>query len=181
MFWPLKLFFEVLGVHWDSISQSGSCLGSMRVHSLTLSYTPRSMWCDSRAFSWPAPLQPFCLGHQPKARVATMHLLRRIIFLIFLLLFSLSTFLMHGRTSFFGPNVSYLTLFFILGFFLHCIPPSTYIIHVTIKFVKISFWLVLLWSPNSVCIYLNHKHEDINIIGVSIHHKIATMNKCGMF
>ncbi len=57
-------------------------------HSLTLPYIPRSMWCDSRASSWFAPLwplclgsrasswlatlQPFCLGREPKARVATM-------------------------------------------------------------------------------------------------------------
>jgi hypothetical protein len=49
--------------------------------------TPRSMWGDSRAFSWPTPLQPLCLdsrasswpatlwplclGHEPKARVVT--------------------------------------------------------------------------------------------------------------
>ncbi len=37
----------------------------------SLSYTLGSMWYDSRAYSWPAPLQPFCLGHKPKARVAT--------------------------------------------------------------------------------------------------------------
>jgi len=30
-------------------------------HSLTLSYTPGSMWCDSPASSWPAPLQCFRL------------------------------------------------------------------------------------------------------------------------
>jgi hypothetical protein len=30
-------------------------------HSLTLSYILESMWCDSRASSWPAPLQPLCL------------------------------------------------------------------------------------------------------------------------
>jgi hypothetical protein len=46
-------------------------LGSVRVHSLTLSYTPGRMWCDSRASSWPAPLQPLSLGREPKARVAT--------------------------------------------------------------------------------------------------------------
>jgi hypothetical protein len=56
-------------------------------HSLTLSYILESMWCDSWASSWPAPLrplsldsrasswpvtlQPFCLGREPKARVAT--------------------------------------------------------------------------------------------------------------
>jgi hypothetical protein len=73
-FWPLKLLSEVPGLHRDSISQSGSCLGSVRVHSLTLSYTPGSMWCDSRAFSWPAPLQPLGLGREPKAKVATFNL-----------------------------------------------------------------------------------------------------------
>jgi hypothetical protein len=29
------------------------------------------MWCDSRASSWPITLQPLCLGHEPKAKVAT--------------------------------------------------------------------------------------------------------------
>ncbi len=70
-FWPLKLLSKVLEVHRDSISQSGSYLESVRVHSLTLSYTPGSMWCDSWAFSWLAPLQPLCLGRKPKARVVT--------------------------------------------------------------------------------------------------------------
>ncbi len=57
-------------------------------HSLTLSYTPGSMWCDSQASSWPAPLQCLCLdsrtsfwltplqalylGREPKARVTIM-------------------------------------------------------------------------------------------------------------
>jgi hypothetical protein len=57
-FWPLKSVFEILGVHWDSFSQSGSCLGSVKAHSLTLSYTPGSLWCDSRASPRLAPLQP---------------------------------------------------------------------------------------------------------------------------
>jgi len=30
-------------------------------YSLTLSYIPRSMWCDSRASSWPTPLRLLCL------------------------------------------------------------------------------------------------------------------------
>jgi hypothetical protein len=71
------------------------------LHSLTLFYTFGSMWCDSHFFTlsgvcdvthrlpfgphpcnafaltlgfpsfWPATLQPLCLGHEPKARVAT--------------------------------------------------------------------------------------------------------------
>jgi hypothetical protein len=56
-------------------------------HSLTLSYIPGNMWCDSRASSWPAPLwllyldswvsswpatlQPLCFGRESKARVTT--------------------------------------------------------------------------------------------------------------
>jgi len=32
------------------------------------------MWCDSRAFSWPAPLQPLGLGRKSKTRVAIMNL-----------------------------------------------------------------------------------------------------------
>jgi hypothetical protein len=62
-------FWESTGT--PSPKVGGSCLGSVRVHSLTLSYTPGSPWCDSRASFWPAPLQPFCLGCEPKARVAT--------------------------------------------------------------------------------------------------------------
>jgi hypothetical protein len=69
---PLKLVSEVSGLHRDSISQSESCLGSVRVHSFTLSYTPGSPWCDSWASLWPAPLQPLCLGREPKTRVATL-------------------------------------------------------------------------------------------------------------
>jgi hypothetical protein len=62
-------------------------------HSLTLSYTPGSMWCDSSRSSWPAllqclcldsrasswltPLQALCLGRKPKARVATLSPTRR--------------------------------------------------------------------------------------------------------
>jgi len=42
----------------------------VRVHSLTLSYTSGSMRCDSQASSWLAPLQPLCLGREPKAKVA---------------------------------------------------------------------------------------------------------------
>jgi hypothetical protein len=57
-------------------------------HSLTLSYIPESMWCDSRASFWPAPLRPICLnsrasfwpatlqplcfGREPKTRVVTL-------------------------------------------------------------------------------------------------------------
>jgi hypothetical protein len=71
-FWPLKLLSEVLRVHRDSISQSGSCLRSVNVHSLTLSYTPGSMWCDSPASSWPATLQCFCIDSRASSWPATL-------------------------------------------------------------------------------------------------------------
>ncbi len=57
-------------------------------YSLTLSYTPGSVWCDSRVSSWPAPLRLLCFdsqaptwstplqalwfGREPKARVVTL-------------------------------------------------------------------------------------------------------------
>jgi uncharacterized membrane protein len=43
IFLPLRLFFEDLGVHRHSNSQSGFTFGSVWVHSLTPSYIPRSM------------------------------------------------------------------------------------------------------------------------------------------
>jgi hypothetical protein len=63
-----------LKVHQNSNLQSGSSLGSVKVHSLTLSYIPKSMKCDSwtsllaRTFTSPY------LSREPKARVATKQL-----------------------------------------------------------------------------------------------------------
>ncbi len=60
-----------MGVHRDPNSWSGSSLGIVRVHSLTLSYTFGNMKCDSwtsfltRTFANP------CLGRELKARVVT--------------------------------------------------------------------------------------------------------------
>jgi hypothetical protein len=60
---------------WESIetliSQSGSSLGGVRVHSFTLSYTPGSMRCDSRASLLARNLASPCLAREPKAKVAT--------------------------------------------------------------------------------------------------------------
>ncbi len=71
-FWPLQLLFEHLEVHQDSNSQRGSSLGSVRVYSLTHSYTLGSMWHDYWVSLFAHNLATFCLGHEPKARVATM-------------------------------------------------------------------------------------------------------------
>jgi len=70
-----------LGVHRDSNSQSGSSLGNVRVHSLTLSYTPGNMRCDSRASLLARTLANPCFGCEPKAWVTT-YLLRSMVFFI---------------------------------------------------------------------------------------------------
>ncbi len=66
-FWPLQLFFANLGVHWDSHSQSGSSLGNVRVHSLTLF----CMKCDSWAPFMACILVSLCFGREPKVKVMT--------------------------------------------------------------------------------------------------------------
>jgi len=53
------IIFEHLGVHQDSNSQGGSSLGHVRVHSLTLSFTPSFL-------SWPATLQALTLVASPR-------------------------------------------------------------------------------------------------------------------
>jgi hypothetical protein len=49
----------ILGVHWDSNSQSGSSLGSVKVHSLTFFHIPGLP-------SWLAPLPTFTLVTSPR-------------------------------------------------------------------------------------------------------------------
>jgi len=66
------LLYEGLGVHQDSNSQSESSFGNVRVHSLTLSYIPRSMRCDSRASLLAHTLAGPCFGCELKVRVTTI-------------------------------------------------------------------------------------------------------------
>jgi hypothetical protein len=73
-----------------SNSQSGSSLGSVKVHSFTLSYIPKNMRCDSQASFLARTLANLCLGRDPKARVATklrknLHMkeLRYLLYLIY--------------------------------------------------------------------------------------------------
>ncbi len=68
-FWPLQSPSKELGICWDSNSQNGSSLGSVKVHSLTLFCIHESMKCDSRAQSWLAPLQTFTLVMSPRLRL----------------------------------------------------------------------------------------------------------------
>jgi len=61
---------------WDFNSQNGSSFGSVRVHSLTLSYTPKSMRCDSRASLLAYTFASPYLGCEPKVRVTTTTLVQ---------------------------------------------------------------------------------------------------------
>ncbi len=60
---------EYLEVHWDSNFQSGSSLGIVGVHSLTLSCTPGNMKCDSQASLLAHTFASPYLGHKPKVKV----------------------------------------------------------------------------------------------------------------
>jgi len=59
---------------WESIRiptpKMGTHLG-MKVHSLTFSYTPKNMRCDSQALLLAYTFASPCLGCEPKAKVAT--------------------------------------------------------------------------------------------------------------
>jgi len=67
----LQLPSEDSEVHQDSNSQSGSSLGSVRVHSFTLSYIPKSMKCDSRVSPLARTFASPCFGRKPKVKVGT--------------------------------------------------------------------------------------------------------------
>jgi hypothetical protein len=68
---PCNYSLKIWESIWDSNSQDESSLGSVRVHSLTFFCTIGSMKCDSRASLLAHTLASPCLGHEPKARVAT--------------------------------------------------------------------------------------------------------------
>jgi hypothetical protein len=68
---PWNCFLKIQKSIWDSNSQNGSSLGSVKIHSFTLFCTPGSMRCDSQASVLACTLTSPCLGHEPKARVAT--------------------------------------------------------------------------------------------------------------
>jgi hypothetical protein len=73
-FWPLQSPFENSGVHWDSNSQNGSSLRSVKVHSLTPFCTPGSMRCDFWASLLACNLASLCLGCEPKVKVVIIML-----------------------------------------------------------------------------------------------------------
>jgi hypothetical protein len=64
---PCNCTLKIRKSFWDSNSQHGSSLGSVRAHSLTLFTLP---WACGVLSGLPLGPQP-CLGREPKARVAT--------------------------------------------------------------------------------------------------------------
>ncbi len=71
----LKLFFENSRVYRNSNSQNGNSFGSAEVHSFTFSYTPESIRCDFQAFFLARTFASPCIGHEFKAKVATIKFL----------------------------------------------------------------------------------------------------------
>jgi hypothetical protein len=69
----------------ETNSPSGSYLGSVRVHSLTLSCTPGNIAYVSRASLLSHTLASPCLGRKPKARVAIIIVLRNFLKLLMFL------------------------------------------------------------------------------------------------
>jgi hypothetical protein len=70
-FWPLQSFSKDSEIHWDFNSQSGNLIRSVKVHSLTFSYTPENMKCESQASLLAHTLISPCLSYEPKATVVT--------------------------------------------------------------------------------------------------------------
>jgi hypothetical protein len=69
---PKNYAMKVWESIWDSNSQHGSSLGSVRVHSLTLFGLSGACEVIPGCPSWPVTFQPPCLGREPKARVVTL-------------------------------------------------------------------------------------------------------------
>ncbi len=91
-FWPLHSPFENSRIHWDYNSQNGSSFGSVKVHSLTFLWTPKSMRCDPGLPSWPTTLQAIALVASPRLRLQH-HLLLQIFVHLCMLLVSLHLYL----------------------------------------------------------------------------------------
>jgi hypothetical protein len=68
---PCNCILKIQKSIWDSNSHNGSSLESVKVHSFTLLALPGACVVTLGLPSWPATLQPPCLGHKPKAKVAT--------------------------------------------------------------------------------------------------------------
>ncbi len=74
---PYNRVLKIREPIWDSNSQHGSSLGSVKVHSLTLFGTPKSMWYDSRVFLLARNLATLCLSREPKAKAMIVYVQRK--------------------------------------------------------------------------------------------------------
>jgi hypothetical protein len=73
--WNCSLKFqESIGTPSPKVGVALGVWGFTPSYSLTLSYTPRSMWCDSWAFSWLVPLWPLCFDSRASSWPATLYL-----------------------------------------------------------------------------------------------------------
>jgi hypothetical protein len=63
---PCNCALRIRDSIWDSNSQHGSSLGSVRVHSLTLFALPGACDVTPGSLSWPATLQPLALVTSPR-------------------------------------------------------------------------------------------------------------------
>jgi hypothetical protein len=74
---PYNNALKIQEYMWESNSQHGSSLGSVRVHSLTLFALPGACEMTLGCPFWLATFQPPCLGREPKVRVATLSPIKR--------------------------------------------------------------------------------------------------------
>jgi hypothetical protein len=66
---PCNCTMKIRESIWDSNSEHGSSLGSVRVHSFTLFALPGACDVTPRSFSWPATLQPLTLVASPRLKL----------------------------------------------------------------------------------------------------------------
>ncbi len=75
VFDPYNCVLKIRESIWDSNSNNGSSLGTVRVHSITLFALPGTCDVIPEPLSWPPTLQPPYLGRKPKVKVATFNAL----------------------------------------------------------------------------------------------------------
>ncbi len=73
---PCNHVLKIWEFIWDSNSQHGSSLGSVRVHSLTLFALPGACDVTLESLFWPATLQPFASVASPRLRLQHIALLK---------------------------------------------------------------------------------------------------------
>ncbi len=75
---PYSHPFKNSRIHRESNFQSGSSFGSVKIHSLTLSYNPGSMKCEFRASFLACTFVSLCFDCKPKDKVTTLILMSTI-------------------------------------------------------------------------------------------------------